>query len=85
MLTEGRQLLKDILIAEAPRQEAAAGVGKAEVDAVMACLPDLSSREMCDEVSVNFAFVSSKGARKRMVTASAVLNSIFCIYFEIAL
>ena len=72
-------MLKDTLIAEAPNQEAAAKVGKAEVDAVMACLPDLGSREMCDEVSVNFAFVSSKGARKRMVKASAVLDPIYCM------
>ena len=56
--------------AEAPNQEGAAKTGKAEVDAVVACLPDLSGREMCDEVSVNFAFVGSKGARKRMVRAS---------------
>ena len=47
-------------------------IGKAEVDAVLACLRDLSSREMCDEVSVNFAFVSSKAARKRMVRALAL-------------
>lgn len=43
--------------------------GKAEVDAILACLRNLSSREMCDEVSVNFAFISSKAARKRMVRA----------------
>ena len=53
--------------AEAHNQDAASTVGKAEVDAVLACLRDLSGREMCDEVSVNFAFVSSKAARKRMV------------------
>ena len=58
--------------------------GKAEVDAVLACLRDLSSREMCDDVSVNFAFVSSKAARKRMVRAlgrsvpQAILCSLFC-------
>lgn len=40
---------------------------------MIACLPDLSSRDMCDEVSVNFAFVSSKGARKRIVRAEAFL------------
>ena len=59
--------------AEAHSQEAATTIGKAEVDAVLACLRDLSSREMCDEVSVNFAFVSSKAARKRMVRALALL------------
>lgn len=65
----GRDLLSS---AEAPNQEGAAKTGKAEVDAVVACLPDLTGREMCDEVSVNFAFVSSKGARKRMVRASPI-------------
>ena len=65
----GRDLLSS---AEAPNQEGAAKTGKAEVDAVVACLPDLTGREMYDEVSVNFAFVSSKGARKRMVRASPI-------------
>lgn len=55
--------------ADGSSQEVASKAGKAEVDAVMACLPALSSREMCDEVSVNFAFVSSKGARKRLVSS----------------
>ena len=55
--------------ADGSSQDVASKAGKAEVDAVMACLPALSSREMCDEVSVNFAFVSSKGARKRLVSS----------------
>ena len=54
--------------ADGSSHEVASKAGKAEVDAVMACLPALSSREMCDEVSVNFAFVSSKGTRKRLVS-----------------
>lgn len=47
--------------------EAAARPGRAEVEAVMACLPTLSGREDCDELAVNFCYVNSKGARKRMV------------------
>ncbi len=46
------------------------------MDAVLACLRDLSGREMCDEVSVNFAFVSSKAARKRMVRDIALSLSV---------
>jgi hypothetical protein len=37
------------------------------VEALLACLPNLTSREACDEVAVNFCYVNSKGARKRMV------------------
>ena len=43
---------------------------------MLACLRDLSGREMCDEVSVNFAFVSSKAARKRIVRAVALSLSM---------
>ena len=66
--------------AEVPNQEGAAKTGKAEVDAVVACLPDLSGRETCDEVSVNFAFVGSKGARKRMVRASPTSALAFPVH-----
>jgi hypothetical protein len=34
---------------------------------VMACLPTLSGLEDCDELAVNFCYVNSKNARKRMV------------------
>lgn len=37
------------------------------MEAVVACLPTLCSREECDELAVNFCYVNSKGARKRMV------------------
>ena len=47
--------------------DAAARPGRAEVEAIVACLPTLSSREECDELAVNFCYVNSKGARKRMV------------------
>ena len=45
----------------------AARAGRAEVDAVLACLPGLTCREACDDVAVSFCYVNSKGARKRMV------------------
>ena len=64
-----------MVIAEAHSQEAGTTTGKAEVDAVLSLLRNLSSREMCDEVSVNFAFISSKAARKRMVRALTLSHS----------
>ena len=42
---------------------------RAEVDAVLACLPGLTGREACDDVAVGFCYVNSKGARRRMVRA----------------
>ena len=47
--------------------EVAGRAKRAEVEALLACLPSLDSREACDEVAVNFCYVNSKGARKRMV------------------
>ncbi|KAK9907680.1 hypothetical protein WJX75_008040 [Coccomyxa subellipsoidea] len=49
--------------------EAAARPGRAEVEAVMACLPTLSGLEDCDELAVNFCYVNSKNAHKRMARA----------------
>lgn len=40
---------------------------------MLACLPSLSNREECDELTVNFCYVNSKGARKRMVIFSMLL------------
>lgn len=40
----------------------------------MACLPTLSGREDCDELAVNFCYVNSKGARKRMVGPNPLLQ-----------
>ena len=37
------------------------------MEAVLACLPGLTHREAADEVAVNFCYVNSKGARRRMV------------------
>lgn len=58
--------------------------GRAEVEAVVACLPTLGSREECDEVAINFCYVNSKGARKRMVRTqlltSLKLNCSLVLY-----
>jgi hypothetical protein len=65
-----RRIRFSLMVDGAAGGDAGEGPGKssrAEVDAVLACLPSLSSREECDEVTVNFCYVSSKGARKRMV------------------
>lgn len=40
---------------------------KAAVDALLAQLPKCISRDLCDELSVNFCYVNSKAARKRLV------------------
>ena len=40
---------------------------KAALDALLAQLPKCISRELCDELSVNFCYLNSKGARKRLI------------------
>ncbi len=37
------------------------------------CLPTLCSREECDDLAVNFCYINSKGARKRMVPLCVLL------------
>ncbi|KAL3151997.1 hypothetical protein ABBQ32_001118 [Trebouxia sp. C0010 RCD-2024] len=39
---------------------------KAAVDALLAQLPKCISRDLCDELSVNFCYLNSKAARKRL-------------------
>lgn len=62
----------DAAMAEADA-EVAGRAKRAEVEALLACLPGLDSREGCDELAVNFCYVNSKGARKRMVRAHRFL------------
>ncbi|DBA81963.1 TPA: hypothetical protein ACH3X1_007672 [Trebouxia sp. C0004] len=40
---------------------------KAAVDALLSQLPKCISRDLCDELSVNFCYLNSKAARKRLV------------------
>ena len=40
---------------------------KAAVDALLAQLPKCISRDLCDDLSVNFCYLNSKAARKRLV------------------
>lgn len=40
---------------------------KSAVDALLAQLPKCISRDLCDELSVNFCYLNSKAARKRLV------------------
>ena len=40
---------------------------KAAVDALLAQLPKCISRDLCDELSINFCYLNSKAARKRLV------------------
>lgn len=48
--------------------EAAGGAKtKAAVDALLAQLPKCISRDLCDDLSVNFCYLNSKAARKRLV------------------
>ncbi|BDA48017.1 Regulator of nonsense transcripts 2 [Coccomyxa sp. Obi] len=49
--------------------EVSGRAGRAEVDALVECLPTLCSREECDDLAVNFCYMNSKGARKRMARA----------------
>lgn len=42
---------------------------KAALDALLSQLPKCISRELCDELSVNFCYLNSKAARKRLVGA----------------
>ena len=48
--------------------EALGGVKtKAAVDALLGQLPKCISRDLCDELSINFCYLNSKAARKRLV------------------
>jgi hypothetical protein len=40
-----------------------------QLDLLLARLPTAVSKELCDELSVNFCYVQSKGARRRLVRA----------------
>ena len=42
---------------------------KAALDALLAQLPKCISRDLCDELSVNFCSYNSKAARKRLIRA----------------
>lgn len=41
--------------------------GAREVSGLLERLPECTSRDACDAVAINFCFVATKGARKRMV------------------
>lgn len=41
--------------------------GAREVAALLERLPECTGRDSCDAVAINFCFLATKGARKRMV------------------
>ena len=58
----------DVAEGTAADTEALGGAkAKAAVDALLAQLPKCISRDLCDELSVNFCYLNSKAARKRLV------------------
>ncbi|CAL8462985.1 g2519 [Coccomyxa elongata] len=58
-----------VAVAGGESAEVSGRAGRAEVDAMVECLPTLCSREECDDLAVNFCYINSKGARKRMARA----------------
>jgi regulator of nonsense transcripts 2 len=57
-------------IPAAGEEEAIQSGPAARLSALIAALPDASNREMVDKLAVEFAFLNSKAARKRLIKAS---------------
>lgn len=52
---------------------------KAALDTLLSQLPKCISRELCDETSVNFCYMNSKAARKRLVSVCVVSADMLII------